>query len=505
MTYSVKVTITTAAGPVYNLQIAQGDDTDGNVAPAYGLADPLVIKQSLGAGDRLPLTHPSPSEATVTIIAPDATTYPALALGDSVWVEFYTAAAFAGTPAETFGGRIASLSGQGHDLGVLYTLGCVDYTADLAEIQVGGTANWPVEFALARVQRIFADAGVPEPPRNWVIVTSTTQAARNAAWTDALSATLETLDSWFVNDNRAEDVATALTGAHGLLFKRPWLFPVITAGVLDPNTPFELHIGSPYSRRCLWAPPGRLVNNAGVWGITVDAANSSPSTGAPILDGGRVSFAPIFAQSKGGGLANVTIGTDAQGNRQTWDWRTRAEDGYYSFSGGMYGPGGVPPYPPATAVSGPAVVQEITSQVDVTNTGGIDGLVLTYRTPFRPDTGALWDVQTLTWQAWSEASGWVVPELTQLLTVSRAVAAKLPTNREWVTGLVVATTLTVQGGRPTVDIDLMANVHDFQQNREAKGASLGVCSLDSPILTGVLLSALKARDSFWDYSIVRGT
>lgn len=699
--YSVQVTITSRDGAtVYPLSITQGDDTPGNVAPAYGLADPLTITQSLSDDPRAPLSHPDPEEATITLIAPNSTTYADLALGDAVGILVYPVRDFQGTPVE-FYGRVAALTGDPHPLGVKLTLQCVDYTTDLAEIPVGGAVAYPLETVTNRINRITDEASLPRLPisgAGFTTLAGNLVAARTAGWTDAYSLLRETLDSAaFVSG--FDENGTAYAGTHSLAL-RPVLAQVITAGQLDPATPFRLRLGPPTTRRIAYAPPARLVNVAGVYTVQVAAADSSPTTGAPTIAASRVTFAPQFTQSKSGGLPTVTIGSDAAGNRYTWDWR--AIRNQWATGGAVFGPGGWTPYFAGLGIiGGPPVTQEVDSILDATDLNGPSGVAYWYRVPYRADSLAAWTVGTMRWNCWAEpetiyswtgtanastsqrrdnlgnvetnlhtdplnatagaprlgfilnsgtaardfsityngvvpsmkvtttvdnwgympmdgtvnsgvqapptpalgktltfrclvrsdtaqtvwarqygtggaangppvtlvantwttvqvtwtqAAGtgpflsvrrqdgtalvgnvwlafpmivegtaisdspgwapgysgtpnvqWRRPLLTELLTVAGAVAGKLPNNREWLSGLVNSTVLTVAGGRVVLDIDVLPPSYDFVADREQLGASLGVVSMDSPIITGVTLAQLNARDTMNDYSLVRGS
>lgn len=507
--YSVKVTITSDNGAtVYALTVPTGNDTPGDVAPAYGLADPLIIRQALAADARLPLSHPTPDEATVTLIAPNSTTYASLQVGDPVGIQIYPQAAYAGTPAE-FYGRVATITGQGHDLGVIYTISCVDYTADLGSVQVGGTVAWPIESGVARITRLFGELGIPMPTLPAITAGGPSKyAARNVGWTDGLSVMLDTLDSFYLNAFTAEDMATTIpssaTFSHTQGY-RLYLVPRITGGLLDTTTPFDIKVGSPWTRRVQYAPPARLTNLAGVRTITVSTSDSSPSTGAPILDGGRVTFAPAFTQDKDAGMAPATVATDAQGNAYLWDWRAQID---WATGGGYLGAGGFHPWGQAIQLQGPGPLQQLDTVLDVTDAGAGPSpaaIVQTFRVPFRPDLRTAWYVGTMEWDMFAEPTPWRRPNLTELLTVARAVTAKLPTSREWVVGMVSATTLTVAAGRPVLSIDTVPDTNDAENNRNVLGSSLGVASMDSPILSGVTIAQLAPRDTFADYRLVRGS
>lgn len=502
--YSVKVTVYTQRGTTYTLGPLDGDDIPGNVAAAYGLADPLTITQKLSEDSRLPLSHPEPDEATFQLIAPDNTTYQDLAMGDQVAVYLWPAKAQVGTPV-TFFGRVAALSSQPHDLGVLLSVSCVDYTADLAELPVGLVA-YPVEAAAARLNRITDEAGLPRftvvRPAGFTTMPNNVMAARSAGQADAYSALRELLyASAFVSS--FDEAGTAFAGTHSPTLVGV-LSPNITADLLDPTTPFTIRYASPVARRVAYAPPLRIVNTAGVYGVKADTAYGSAASGTPVIAASRVTFAPAFTQLKGGGLANVSVGANAQGTRYVWDWRAVRDN--WATGGATWGIGGWNPYySQLGTLTAPQVVQELESIMDASWDADGSLIVQHYRVPYATEGLAAWAVGTLTWQLWAEPAVWRRPQLSELLTVAGAVAGKLPNVREWVSGLVKATTLKVENGRPTLDVDLAPPSYDFVANREQLGSSLGVVSMDSPILTGVTLAQLKARDTLNDYTMVRGT
>lgn len=508
MTYSVAVDVW-SNGVTYSLTVATGNDVPGDVAAAYGLADPLTITHRLADGDRLIQEHPEPDEATFSLIAPDSTTYAQLTIGDPVRIQVYPAGGFTGSPV-TFHGRVSSVSARPHDLGVLYTVACVDYLADLAELTVGQT-DYPRELVGTRLARIMADAGVgwadhPDAPFSgfpwgagvWFM------AARSKSPTDALSLILETLNSEQTYTAGTDELGAAVAipvsvpigGSDGAaLQKRLWFAPVITNGRLDPVTPYKLSQGPPYTKRMRYAPPARLTNVAGVWTVTVAAADSSPSTGAPIIDGGNVDVGLSFEQTKGSGLPSRITGADSTGRSITWDW---AVSYVRNIGTGLVTALGAPPG------NQQVITQQVTTAADDPITSSGSGITAYWRVPFPPDLRATWSTSSLTWHAWHVPS-WRRPELTELLTISRANATKAPPNREWLVGQVSGTVLTVAQGRPTIEITLVPAQLDFQIQAWAQGASLGVCRFDSPILGTITLAQLSTRDTFSDYQIVRGS
>lgn len=500
MTCSVKVSIFSQPA-TFSWSLPTIDDTPGNVTPVYGLADPLVIKQALTAGDRLPVSHPLPEEATLNIIAPDSTTYQSIALGDPVAITVYPLATYAGTNPVNFYGRVAALTASPHDLGVLYTIGCLDYTTDLSNYTTGQTA-YVVHPASTRVGKFTDDAAYPAIDRFGggpitPVPVGPQVAARSKSPTDLLSAVLEVLDSWTVAPLPVDETGSVMPAGVFNAY-RAYLRPQITGQLLDPVTPFRVAIGNPYTRRVVYSPPLRLANVAGLYTLTCSVASSSPSTGAPILDAGSVQRDVPFTMDRSVGMANRITTTDAQGDASVWDWRKVANVG-----GGFY------LYAQATDLTDqPVTLASIDSIVDVSeNPSDPTGqLNIVYRVPYRPDVRAAYSPGTLSYQAWHDTD-WRRPDLTEILTVARAQTFRNPPNREWVNGIVTATTLTLAGGRPVIDIETCPNVSDYVTNRVWKGASLGVLSHDSPALTtpNPTFTQLSTRDTFADYQIARGS
>jgi hypothetical protein len=485
-TYSVHVEVGSYSWDV------TGNDTDGDLAPAYGLADPLVIQQRWPDSDLAPNVQPNPMEATLSVIAPNSSTY-AFSIGDPVAVEFYTQGGFTG-PTQQFYGRVATATARPHDLGVFYTLGCVDYTVDLAETDPVGTVAYPAELPVNRLARVMAEARVPMMATypGPTIVTSNQMQARAASPVSLLDYILQLLSQWRVNDPVDELGNAATSGQH---FTRPTLRQFISNKRLYPVTPYYLDWRD-QGRKIAYSPPGRLSTVGGLLTIGMSVANSSPSTGSVILDGGNVELDTTFSQVKGpSSVSRVTV-TDADGVV------AGAGD-----TGGAIGQIVYPSVPPTTNV------QANLDAPDFPSLGGAPFEGLTLQQLYAPDqaTGRPaaqlpWSVGELTWLAWHEATGWLPPVLGQLLTICRVVASKVPNNREWVSGIVSGWTLTVAGGRPQVAISLESpNLNTAQIHRNHLGASLGVASWDSPILSTPTFAQLSTRDSFDDYRLVRGS
>lgn len=485
-TYSVHVEVGSYSWDV------TGNDTDGDLPAAYGLADPLIISQRWPDSDLAPNVQPDPMEATLSVIAPDSTTY-AFSVGDPVAVEFYTQGGFTG-PTQQFYGRVASATGKPHDLGVFYTLGCVDYTIDLQQTDpVGGTA-YPAEDLVSRLARIMADARVPMMATypTGSIISSNLLKSRAPSPASCYDLIMTLLSEWRVNEALDEFGNPVTGGLFGRHFTRPTLRQFISNKRLYPVTPFYLDWRD-QGRKISYAPPGRLASVAGLLSITMATANSSPTTGAPIIDGGNVNLDTTFSQVKGASAVSRVTVTDGDGT--IWG----AGDSGGSFFTVYY------PTLPATTN-----VQADVSAPDWPAVPGEGGALQLLYAPDqatgRPDQFPQWSVGELTWEAWHEPVGWKPPVLGQLLTVARVVASKVPTRKAWLSGIISGWTLTVAAGRPRVAISLESpGLNTAQWNRNQLGASLGVVSWDSPIVSTVTFAGLSTTDSFDDYRLVRGS
>jgi len=471
-TYSVHVEVGTYVWDV------TGNDTDHDLAPAYGLADPLTISNSWPASDFQPIVQPDPAEATLTIIAPDSSTYPLLTVGDPVAIEFYSQGGFTGN-GQTFYGRVASLSARPHALGVLYSLSCVDYMADLGEMQVGNV-NYPSETLPNRFSRVMAEAFLPNVPA-FPTATGNLLTARSASPVPLSEYLVHLCEQWEVNQTVDElgngPLASGVTGRQSI----PVIRPRITARRLDA-VPYELE-WTTVGRHVAWPPPGRLANVAGLQTITV--ATTATGTGSQVVDAGSVNFEATFTKLKGPDSVSRYIVTGA----------TRVDGldtGGFAFTNSW-------PAEPATT--------PITATMTVELDDG--GLVSMYqRNTFwgRPSPVVDWSLPSLTWLPWNLAVNWVMPKLGDVFTVCRVATSKSPQAREWVNGIVTGFTLTVAGGRPTVDVQLGSlNLYSPGENARQLGASLGVARFDSPILGTTTFAQLSTRDTFNDYALVRGS
>lgn len=149
----------------YRCHVRVGDQAwtvTSDDAPDYGPTLPLSFGWDVPDGSPGFPCQPNPATASFGIVAPDSTAVAGIDLGSPVWVRFWTDTAGTGDPLAEFTGRVAELGAEPVDLGVLYQVQAVDYTVDLADLQVGA-ADWPDEAFSTRLTRILDEAGWTHP------------------------------------------------------------------------------------------------------------------------------------------------------------------------------------------------------------------------------------------------------------------------------------------------------------------------------------------------------
>lgn len=477
-TYSVHVEVGTYVWDV------TGNDADHDVAATYGLADPLTITRRWPDSDFQPNVQPDPDEATITIIAPDGATYPLLTMGDPVAVEFFSQGGFTGN-GQSFYGRVASLQAKPHDLGVIYTLTCVDYLADLQETDPVGQFTYPSETLSARMARVMVEARIPVVPAFPSSPASVD--VRGASPVSLYDYLVHLCEQWQVSSPAVDELGVTALGAGVNRQRRPILRQRITARRLDA-VPYELEWVT-NGRHVAWPPPARLTNVAGLQTITV--ATSASSGSSQVVDAGSVDFDATFTKTKGPDSVSRYAISNSQGVAGVGD------NGGFNFTNAW------PTDPPTTNI-----IASLATELNL-GAGTPGGLVAMYQRSVnfgRPSPLVDWGLPLLTWLPWNLAVNWVMPQLGDVFTAARVATAKSPQGREWVNGVVTGTVLRVAGGRPTVDVQL-GSLHLYEPSDVAiqLGASLGVCRFDSPILGTTTLAQLSTRDTFNDYALVRGT
>ena len=478
-----------------------GNDQPHDATAVYGLADPLVIGQRWPDSNLQPNVQPEPAEATVTIIAPNSTTYPQLSVGDPVAVEFYPNSTATGNLA-SFYGRVATITARPHELGVLYSLGCFDYTTDLQQATVG-LFDYPAERITARIDRMTDEAFLPRIgafPLPVFLSDYNSVAPRKASVTSLWDALMPMVH--VASPGNLTELGTAQTVSNSRGNVLPQLFQRITNRRLDPTSPFLWRTTVASSRAMAYSLPLRLATVGGLLSATASAANTSPATRSHILDAGNVDFDTTFTQTKGSGvISQVTV----QGKGVTFFPLSTTRD-WANFAGGVASTVDDPvaPFPVATTNLSVTVDTDLFDSPTLVDHDG-DMLATVLMDPNRPDPKIMFDVGTLTWQAWNEAPDWIIPGLGDLLTVARVATGKSPTNREWIVGVVTSWQLTVANGRPVVTLETMQSTNDPKLASQQQGSSLGPVRFDSPILGTTTLAQISTRDTMLDYELVRGS
>lgn len=444
----------------------------------YGLADPLVLQQSVPTVDLAPLVQQDPQEATVTVIAANSGSY-SFALGQQVRVAVY--ASHAGGNNYAFWGRIAQLQAQPHDLGILYTLQCVDYMADLAEL-TAGRVDYPAENALVRVNRMLAENGIGAVLVEGVTPTALPNVSARVALTEGTVPLLEALEQVLAGWAEAQPNNELGVAASNLITTRYELRPNIVnpggiagQGTLDPVTPFKL---SPIYRPQGWDPPARLSAVTNVH-LTVDTANTSPSTDALILDAGAVEFPTLYTQQKGNAVQRVVVELSGGAGFSVADWSSWGTYFWLAASS----------------------VVEATVKVRETVLGTV--LASMYRGSIQPDSSLQWTVGAITWLASrTQAASWQGPKLRRVCTIARVDAVRssshVPTGKSWMAGVVDSLRITVQAGEVTVGFTL-APMH------YTNSGALVVphqATFAAAALVGVTFAQLSTTDTFTDYLLL---
>lgn len=422
MTFAYRVEFST---PTVSLSTVLGDPA------GYGLADPCSIKQSIPNTDLAPLVQGNPDEATVNVIAPDPYTY-SFSLGDPVRLVMFSDATAVAQDME-FYGRIAQLQAQPHKLGILYTMTCVDYLADLAELKAG-RVDYPLESSQTRVNRMLAENGIGPVvlPAGEVYpggFNDPNVVARTAA-TDGqvdLPEALEHVLAGWANGYGTDEEGNALVNSYNGRFQlRPNIVnPSGTPGQgsLDPVSPFRLE---KIIRTLGWTPPAKLGPKPGAK-LYVAARDHTPATDTLVIDAGHIDYDPLFTQAKGNAVQRVVVAYPG-GNYQAADWTTLG--GYYGWRSDQ-----------STVEASVTVWQSIPSSVPSTM----------YKGQIQPDAGLQWTVGELVWhfsRTEPDRAWW--PRLRRVVVVTRVDAANAtshnPTGRTFLAGVVDSITATVAGG-----------------------------------------------------------
>lgn len=433
----------------------------------YGLAGPLSVTRSLPETDLAPMVQPNADTASFRVIVATTAALDQLQLGDPVTLRYFPSRVPAGTdkPTVEFMGRVSTLDAEPHDLGMLYTVGCVDYTADLGEGDMVGTYAYPAETLDARVRRILADAGFNVPAgvnlyggsASLPIVAQV--AARPIAATTALELLTHTLAQF-----RLEFTGFPAVGVAKL---RQVTTPDAGVATYSSGPASRDDTAGPYwvqtvFRSPTYQAPLRVSLVGGVYLLTGSTAQSNPG-GVIVVDAGRVTMGTKFQQRKGDAVNAISVQSDSFAP-QTAKWA--------------------------------GVAQRIKAAVQTELTSAADGALLAtaYLTPVKPTQAALWVADTFTWLLdYEPTSTWGLPALGRGFMVVRVKGTWSPLEREWYVGQCSSVTFLLDGGVPSAVLGLSPWFSD--------PAAAANPVKWSDLAAGMTYANMSTRDTFTDYGL----
>lgn len=393
------------------------------------------------------------AECRFQLIAEQATDLADLAVGMPVRVQYdpaYSGGVF--SAAETFDGRIGEVPTDPHDLGVVFTVSCLDYTADLREPDVG-TVAYPAETIEQRLQRIAAELGqtltvatfAGQPPE-----TSPMLAARAAAPVKAYDLLNHYLAQW-----------PAMYEAPVGVFHGPMRMQLVpdtdSTGALEGWRVEPVPVNPAYDGVLVLEDVGGLVS----------AVPNTTGGGAIIgIDGAAVDFDSSYAVTKRDHITAVSVSGDGTGAA-------------LSVTASL----GVDP-PVVATLDG----VELSSSADYL---ALAQMYLPADVPY-----VRWVADEFLWHLGLENGS--LGSLLDLQLVGNIDPATNPSGNAWYAGLLASYTLTVADKRPTYLFQLRRP--DFS-TEDADD----ILRWNSPALAGVTWADLNPADSWDDYRLVRST
>jgi hypothetical protein len=356
-------------------------------------------------------------------------------------------------PLESFHGRVAEVTSQPHELGIIYTVSCLDYRADLREIEVGGSVNYPQETIKQRVDRIMAEAGLT---LTWGPFSGTQLEAPTVAARTASTAKLLDLVEWYLSQwPEYHQLISGITVGPYRMILGPSIVGNELAGWKVTRTPADTsYIG-----------PLQLQDVGGLWSAVAAVG------GAPIVDGGEVDFASTYAVTKRGNPTRVTVSGDKAGalvvnaDLGVDPPVTATMESVEVIAGGEY----------ASAAAVYAAIADMYLPADVTLTK--------------------WVADAFLWHVEFAPAGASLPELGSLMAVAPVEADKNPGVRAWHVGILSSYTFTVANKRP---------VYVFTLRRPAVGTDEGSLMTWDQVPAAATWDTLNPELTWDDLRLVRG-
>lgn len=445
----------------YRYIVTVGSHTwDHNMGDAatYGPVDGLTITRKLTDSPLWP-GQVDVAECAFQLIVATADELADVEIGTPVSVDIRRPHTRGAPGPEQFSGRVADITAQPHPLGMLFTVNCLDYTADLRETTVGDEP-WPAESVFLRIQRIMGLVGWPLAsmvPVNGVLypINIPTVAARDVDAQNAYDLVQSYLSQWPM------DYGPTIVPDHG------YARPQIAAGAGGSGETVTT-VTLPYAfENPAYGPPLMLVlDGTGKYAATPVQPGVTAPDGVELVPGDEVDYAATYAITKNDAPRKVTVTSSA------WDGQVVATLGD-------------PPY-----VNAPV-------ETELVDTGDATKLAGMYLPGYEPV--ARWVADSFVWRLELADAGDQLPvSLGTVVTIGPVPEDQNPNGKTWQTGQLASVVYTVADKRPYYTFTLRRP--DFATDSSGDSISWGAIGL-----VGKTWDNISPTDTWDDYRLVRGT
>ena len=443
----------------YRVRVGPYEWTGNTGDPAdYGPVDGLQIIRKLVDTPLWPAQRDT-DECRFQLIVESTADVDAIELGTPVYVQITRPVG--GAVKEGFAGRVAELTAVPHSLGMLLTLNCLDYTADLRGVTVGAEP-WPQESIWDRVVRVIGLASplpvsvLPTPPGSGIFPINVPDVMpRDVDAQDCWELVQGYLDQWAVDYGYLPSSLQYRGLARMNVVPQNDVDGNLTGWQLQPSFDIPGYTG-----------PLRLELRGGLWtAVPVDTGSAS----GRVIDGDTVDVAATFAITKADTPTRVAVG----GTGLFGEYVVTADLGV------------VPP-----------VNAELT---DAELLGPVPALLLANMYLPGELPVSRWMADSFTWHMELDAAGAIPINLGALVTVGDIPTDQNPNQREWYAGQVSASTFTIADKRPTYVFTMRRPDFDVPPTGTASWSSSAIVTND------VKWNTVNPRDTWDDYRLVRGT
>lgn len=379
-------------------------DPDDSIPTGGVIRDGLTIDRGLPDSNLWPVA-PTPASAKLEIIVSEAVELVDVEIGTPVAIEAYLPAD-AATPTETFYGRVADVQAAPSPLGTVYTLTCVDYLGDLLEEVVWSGARTSAFLTSGSFDSFFTGFGMT-PPAMPALGFPTDRRNLSPALGDRL-APLDFIDRFLASNPQS------WSGVRG----RYVLAPVITDGLLDPTTPWQLvpsYRDLPAGHPSYSDPPDPD-DPAVIAAAFVETSNAYALRKYDAVKRIDLTYTRWESSSPDPGESVRTVSSALSG----WTVATAIESTLHLIVG-----------------SGAVAPADVATFYLVTET-----------------SRARYSADTLRWRLHDDEPGRYLPDLGDYCAVDGIAARWNPNGNTWLVGRLNSYTLTLTGTRPVVDLTL---------------------------------------------------